>query len=183
MINGKFSEGYLGATRWDGVRSHEFLYGADLSKAVRQELKQRGIKGVTVRCSAFSGGQELTVTIKTSESDFIPFDEYKGRKTALDFFSEGHVWVGSRFVTLDHYNDMTPEERTALRDELASETYKHEKLGDCLQYSYERCDSFTDELKSRIRKVKTVIDAFRYDDTNSQVDYFDTNFYYDIRVK
>ena len=34
-----------------------------------------------------------------------------------------------------------------------------------------------------IKKVNSIISAYRYDESNSMVDYFDTNFYYDIHTK
>jgi len=56
VITGSFSKGYLGAVRWDGIKSNLHLYGAELSKEIRGALKEHGIKGVSVKCKTFSGG-------------------------------------------------------------------------------------------------------------------------------
>ena len=34
----------------------------------------------------------------------------------------------------------------------------------------------------KIIKINDIITAYRYDASNSMVDYFDTNFYYDINI-
>lgn len=117
-LGGTISEGYLGATRWDGNKSGKYLYGAELSKAIREELKAQGIKGVSVSCKTFSGGQHITVKVKTMADDFA--------------------------------------EDTA--------------------------DGYTEAFRAKLDRINAVLDAYNYDDTNSMVDYFDTNFYRTIKV-
>ena len=75
-LGGVVSDGYMGALRWDGNKSNQHLYGSDLSKAIREELKRQGIKGVSVSCKTFSGGQKLTIKVKATAADFIGRDEY-----------------------------------------------------------------------------------------------------------
>ena len=75
-LGGTISEGYLGATRWDGNKSGKHLHGAELSKAVREELKAQGIKGVTVSCKTYSGGQSVRVRVNDTATDFVSRDEY-----------------------------------------------------------------------------------------------------------
>jgi len=34
-----------------------------------------------------------------------------------------------------------------------------------------------------VARIDAIVSAYRYDCSNGMVDYFDTNFYYDIRLK
>jgi len=51
------------------------------------------------------------------------------------------------------------------------------------QYHVESDKSITEETGKLINKIKSIIESYRYDESNAMVDYFDTNFYYDIRTK
>ena len=70
------TDGYLGATAVYGAKSREYLHGSDLSAAIRADLKAAGIKGVTVSCKTYAGGQSVTATIKTTPADLVTLDEY-----------------------------------------------------------------------------------------------------------
>ena len=58
------------------ARSGKALYGADLSAAIRADTKAAGLKGVTVKCQSYSGGQSITATIRTSPADYIDEADY-----------------------------------------------------------------------------------------------------------
>ena len=186
MITGTLSKGYMGATRWDGVKSKEHLYGSDLSKAVRTELKAQGIKGVTVKASTFAGGQELVVTIKPAQGDFVSFEEYKKSRSIEDYVHDGEsIWLDSerRWLSFDEYQSLPKTKQSEVFEHLVTIEYRCEQEMSMLQYNYEKCEAFTEQLKKKIGAILSVIRMFNYDDTNSQVDYFDTNFYYNIKLK
>lgn len=42
--------------------------------------------------------------------------------------------------------------------------------------------AYTADTLRKLHRVKAIIEAYRYDGTNSMVDYFDTNFYYDLQT-
>lgn len=48
----------------------------DLSAAIRADIKAAGIKGVTVKCKSYSGGQSITATIRTSPADYVDEADY-----------------------------------------------------------------------------------------------------------
>ena len=41
----------------------------------------------------------------------------------------------------------------------------------------------TAETMKKLQAIDSIIAAYRYDNSNGMVDYFDTNFYYDLRLK
>lgn len=52
------------------------------------------------------------------------------------------------------------------------------------QYAINRyADYFTPEFLEKIKAVRACMDAYRRDDSNVMVDYFDSNFYYFMTVK
>ena len=185
-LGGGCSEGYLGATRWDGKKSGAHLYGAELSKAIRQELRVQGCAGCSVRVSTFSGGQEITVTVKTSAVDYIDYNTFRTVYGVSDMM-RGTAWIkgvdGQEIMT-DEFYKMDKEGQDDLIEINAAEDYKR-ATGDLqmCQYGIDNNKAYSDELRARLKKIDAVINTFRYDDSNGMVDYFDTNFYYSIDIK
>lgn len=185
-LGGECSEGYFGATRWDGKKSGEHLYGAELSKAIRQELRVQGCASCSVRVSTFSGGQDITVTVKTSSADYIYFDTFKSIYTVSDMM-RGRHWIENadgQEIPADAFYDMSKEDQAEIIEINAAKDYKLE-TGDqqMCQYGIDNRLAYSDELRARLKKIDAVINTFRYDDSNGMVDYFDTNFYYSIDIK
>ena len=98
---GKTSEGYMGAIRWDGSKSHLRLYGSDLSKAIRNDLKAHGIKDCTVSCSSYANGQTITVKVTAKDSDFTVDDiePYKRRQDVSFSLEDGRLPITDEFKT------------------------------------------------------------------------------------
>lgn len=71
-----YTDGYMGGGAVYGSKSNKALYGADLSAAIRADIKAAGIKGVTVKCKSYSGGQSITATIRTSPADYVDEADY-----------------------------------------------------------------------------------------------------------
>lgn len=71
-----YTDGYMGGGAVYGSKSNKALYGADLSAAIRADIKAAGIKGVTVKCKSYSGGQSITATIRTSAADYVDEADY-----------------------------------------------------------------------------------------------------------
>lgn len=187
VTGGEISEGYMGATRWDGYKSHKSLYGAELSKAIRQDIKAHGIKGATVRVHEYSGGQSIRVTVKAKESDFIPFEEWKKGRRIFDFATCHGTWliendVTYKQITVDEYLTLDETEQDRIFEVNAKHAYYSERRSQAVQYT-DGYSTFTDELKAKIDKINSIVLTFRYDDSNGMVDYFNTNFYYNIELK
>lgn len=198
------TEGYMGANALVGSKSNISLYGSALSKAIREDLKKAGIK-CTARCSTYSGGQHLTVTLEVTKADFVSEEEYI---KAYDLYERFHCtdWIYlphtkeniSRDALLYSGNDIyTDEQREEIRIILAKDEYsKYWNSGEknswggtnnaeIMPYRWEHKEymMFTEKAFKRMELAERIVRAYRYDDSNSMVDYFDTNFYYDLVVK
>lgn len=175
-------DGYMGGGAVYGSKSHKHLYGADLSAAVREDLKKAGIKGASVKIHTYAGGQNLTVTYKTFESDYIPFEEY-----LENFRIRYSSWItygtgAGEFMHGEKYFSLSMEEQEDIRRRAAAYEYtKATTEGSTPRL--DRIDWLTAAAKSVVERIDAIVSAYRYDCSNGMVDYFETNFYYDICLK
>ena len=176
------TDGYMGGGAFYGSRSNQFLYGSDLSKAIREALKAAGIRGVTVSCKTYSGGQSITATVKTTEADFVDRDEYIANYEIKPSFS--WIWTGDESIHIDRYYDMAGEEQEAVRRAAAIANYEKSLKGiDINCYYIDKYNEFTPDFLEKIKAVNGIIQSFNYNESNAMVDYFNTNFYWTIYTK
>ena len=182
------TEGYMGGGAVYGSKSNQPLYGADLSKAIREDIKKAGIKGVTVRCKSYSGGQSITATVSLPESAFVPEADFvadyqiKCNQYWLYYYdSFGKV----QSIHIDKYFAADAAEQEKIRTSVAMYEYDRETRHECQinHYHIDSYKSFTEETGKLLKKIQSIIEAYRYDESNAMVDYFNTNFYFDIITK
>lgn len=179
--NTVYGDGYLGGGSVYGSKSNNHLYGSDLSAAIRADIKKAGIKGVTVKCHSYSGGQNITATIKCSPADYIPWDDF-----LTDYqISPSTSWIylpGGECIFHEKYWGADADERERIRRGAAAHDYerytKHENTPRVSWINW-----LTDEALKKVERIDSIISAYRYDNSNGMVDYFDTNFYYDLCLK
>lgn len=182
------TDGYMGGGAIYGSKSNRMLFGADLSAAIRTDIKNAGIKRCTVRCNSYSGGQHLYVTIKTTPEDVIGRDEFVQRYKIKDSFPWIEFWNKEGMVStlhIDTYYNMSRDEQEAIRISAAQLDYHQTIESECnLNHYYlgQYC-GFSHSGTKKIEAVRDIIEAYRYDNSNAMVDYFDTNFYFTIITK
>lgn len=187
-LGGTVSDGYLGAARRDGNKSGRHLYGAELSKAIREELKRQGIKGASVSCKTYTGGQKITIKVKAAAEDFVNrgkyIDDYAAGK-----FGFGYSWFYTENGESVHGNDLfsskyTSEEQQRIIRSHAAREYDH-AVSHATDINYHRIEDnkiYTEAFLAKLHRINAVLDAYHYNNSNSMVDYFDTNFYRTITV-
>lgn len=191
------SEGYMGAIKTTGSKSHKFLYGAELSKEVKNDLQavlSPDLKKsqVLAKIQTYTGGQHLTITLKLQKSIYgATLEEYK--KTIRERVQLDKIlWVWNeengqpvqvfheKYWNLDAEGKKKIEDMTA--DKMAEYTYFSD--GETINHYYiDEEPKLNDRGKELIKAANKIIRAYNRDDSNAQVDYFDTNFYYDIKIK
>ena len=174
-------EGYMGGGAIYGSKSNHYLFGPDLSAAIRADIKKAGIKGVTVKVKTYSGGQSIAATVKVAPDEFIPFDQYLESyritgSTAWIYFDNGE------YIHCDKYWAADADERERIRRAAAEYDYRNATTKEN-NYRNTHSDHLTQAARAKIEQVEALIAAYRYDCSNSMVDYFDTNFYYDVYLK
>lgn len=182
-LGGVVSDGYMGALRWDGNKSNQHLYGSDLSKAIREELKRHGIKGVSVSCKTYSGGQSVRVKVAASTADYISREEY----TASYRINDAGHWLTTedgQSISRDTWYTLDGDEQRRTLASHARREYDYSTTHsiDINYYHIDNYTEYTEAFRAKLHKINAVLDTFHYDDSNGMVDYFDTNFYRDITV-
>lgn len=182
-----YTDGYLGGGAVYGSKANLHLYGADLSKAIREDIKRAGIKGVTVRCKSYSGGQSIGVTVTLRPDEFVSREEYIEKFEPGTCGDYGYIRTenGVHRITNREFYESSAEDQQKMRLDAAE--YEYEELvtkeARVNQYYLDNCTQFTPETLAKIKKIRDIVCAYNYDESNSMVDYFHTNFYYDIYTK
>ena len=175
-------DGYMGGGAIHGSKSNQQLYGSDLSAAIRADIKKAGIKGVTVSCKSYAGGQTITATIRVTPSEYITEQEFidayqiKGSQHWIYYGENCESIHRERFWSLDWEEQERIRIAAAAREYLLATTKEQNVRPEWVDY-------LTPTAKAKLERVAGIIAAYRYDCSNSMVDYFDTNFYYDTVLK
>lgn len=170
-----------------GSKSNINLYGAELAKAIREDLKQAHIKGVTIRSKNREYTDCFVVTVTIEKSDIKTDYQVSERKIWNDLHNWG-VWNGNKRVYANElYKDdgkVDMQKFEELRNEVTRRRLS--EYSDKVQISHfciEDYLEFTDAFREKLKTICGIISAYRYDNSNSMIDYFDTNFYYYIYTK
>lgn len=190
------SDGYLGATKTTGSKSAVYLRDAELSKQIRQALQEvlapeLSKSDVKVRKESYSMGRTIHITLRLDKSKYAPTrDEYK--QMVIDNVKrDKYTWIKSddddtKGTFHEAYWSMTEDSKRkaeqATAEQQAVWNYDRDTT-DINQYHIDKEDMLTDDGKKIVEVANQVIKAFNYDDSNAQVDYFDTNFYYNLKVE
>lgn len=175
-------DGYLGGGSYYGSKSHKYLHGSDLSAAIRADIKAAGIKGVTVKCHTYTGGQNVTATVRVSPTDYISRDQFIDNYHIN--YSQYWIYYGenSESIHVDKYFALDGDEQERIRIAAAEREWNNNTTREQdVRLSW--VDFLTAEAMKKLQAIDSIISSYRYDNSNSMVDYFDTNFYYDLRLK
>lgn len=163
------------------------LYGADLAKAIREDLKKRGVTGVTVRARKVTYETGITVTIKAGAEDIASIEEYQTRYNYSAFACDAEcsqgVFDGSRWIYSNTWEQMTEEERRAAYD--SHTRYYLEKSPSFNQYHQERRNypNMTTDFYNKVVAVWKIANQWNWNHSDSMSDYFDIGYFLDIDIK
>ena len=175
-------EGYMGGGAVYGSKSHKHLYGSDLSAAIRADLRKAGIKGVTVKCHSYSGGQSITATVKVLPADLIPYEQFRESYRILG--SQAWIYLSdSEYIHCDRYWGADAAEQRRILEAAAAYEYERMTTREQTLHSIGRVDWLTESAAEKLKAIDSIIAAYRFDESNSMVDYYHTNFYYDLCLK
>lgn len=188
------SDGYLGAIKATGSKSQLYLGDAELSKQIRQALQavlapELSKSDVRVRKESYSMGRTIHITLRLDKSKYAPTrDEFK-QIVIENIKRQRYNWIQNgdgKEVFHEAYWGMTDEEKRkaeqATAEQQAIWDWDRDTV-DINQYHIDKEEMLTEDGKEIVRVANRVIRAFNYDDSNAMVDYFDTNFYYNIKVE
>ena len=185
------TDGYLGGGAVYGAKSNHCLYDADLAAAIRADIKAAGIKGVTVSYKSYSGGQSITATITIERGDLTETPKADPTRHYIcelerSLYKWNSQYIDGDCITLKEFAAMSEAEKEAAalkyQKSIRERFAKPQSLN---QYytSAEDNPELTPAFLAKVNKVLDIIRAYHYDGSNSMVDYFDTNFYYYLKIK
>lgn len=181
---GKTFDGYMGAVGWEGQNYDPHMDIKDIAKIIRTQFRKKfpGYK-INARISRYSGGQSMRVAVLIPKSDLMPKDQFVAEATQNPwrFVKSSWGWIGypnpdgsEGSERPDILGDISKEERA----EYFSRYYDHEIERNTNDADIHVGSQPIPLLKDdALKYVKGLVDSFNYDDSNSQVDYFDVNFY------
>lgn len=188
------SDGYLGAIKTTGSKSAVRLRDAELSKQIRQALQavlapELSKSDVKVRKESYSMGRTIHITLRLDKSKYAPTrDEYK-QMVVDNVKRDKYTWIRTedgKDIFHEAYWSMTEDSKRKAEQATAEQqaVWKYDRdTTDINQYHIDSEEMLTEDGKEIVRVANQVIKAFNYDNSNAQVDYFDTNFYYDLKVE
>ena len=163
------------------------LYGAELAKAIRDDLKRRGVSGLTVRSRRVTHDTGITVTVKATEADFVSIEEMKSRRPYSEIerraFTHG-AFCGDRWIYSAEWDKMTAEERERAYDGHIRyyaprvEVNEHHLEGCRNDYS-----NITTAFYNKLVAIYKIANQWNWDRSDSMTDYFDIGYFLDIEVK
>lgn len=188
------SDGYMGAIKTTGSKSQVYLRDAELSKQIRQALQgvlapELSKSDVRVRKESYSMGRSIHITLRLDKAKYAPSrDEYK-QMIVDNVKRRKYTWIRTedgKDIFHEAYNNMTEDEKRKVEQATAEQYavwYYDRGTADINQYHIDSEEMLNDDGKEIVSVANRVIKAFNYDDSNAMVDYFDTNFYYEIKVE
>lgn len=188
------SDGYLGAIKTTGSKSQVYLGDAELSKQIRQALQgvlapELSKSDVRVRKESYSMGRSIHITLRLDKGKYAPTREEFKQIVIENIKRQRYNWIQNgdgKDVFHEAYWGMTDEEKRkaeqATAEQQAIWNYDRDTT-DINHYHIDKEDMLTDDGKKIVEVANQVVRAFNYDDSNAQVDYFDTNFYYNLNVE
>lgn len=183
------TDGYMGGGAVYGSKSGLPLYGSNLAKAMKEDLKKAGIKGVTIRQNKSGYTDKFIITVTIETTDLKENFETDDINIMREFSQWGSVFDGNKRVHISEFDnghiDFSGEKYLELkrnRSRYLLNRYKEEQQ---IHHFSNRNDypEFTEEFADKMQKIQDIIKAYNYDESNSMVDYFNTNFYYSIHTK
>lgn len=190
------SAGYLGATKLTGSHSHKYLGDAELSKEIKTALQavlSPDLKKseISTKKHGYTGGRHITITLKLNKTKYAPsIDEYKEIvRDQVIYFKLRWIWElqDGKAVQIHRdnlkslSNEHVQECANITAEKMTEYNYNNDLNINC--YHIDDEEMLNDEGKKIVKAANQVIKAFNSDDSNSMVDYFDVNFYYDINIK
>ena len=158
------------------------LYGAELSKAIREDLKRRGVKGVTVSYRHST----ICLKIKATAADFVSLEEGMQRYSLIDLEREvmrRPIWYNGKGVNYDDFAAMTEEEKATTHREYTAHCIN--RLESVNHYHIDRANywELTTAFYNKVVAAFKIANQWNYDNSDLMTDYHDVGYYLDIDIK
>jgi hypothetical protein len=170
----------------DGVKHQPLTaHGSDLAKIIREELKNRGVKGVTVRSRRVTYDTGITITVKASAEDFASVEEFQKRKPFALFECDAlrhGVFTGQKWIYSGEWETLTDEEKQIAYNNYSIYTICKEHEFSTYHRERKNFPELTTKFWDKLNKIYEISNQWNYNNSDSMTDYFDIGYYLDINI-
>jgi hypothetical protein len=136
---------------WQGENYDGYLSSKEICKLIREQLKRRfPTSKFSVSKEDYAGGRKIYIALMSTY--FNPFVNEINVDNEPDEYRKQQK--------LNHFNSVKEKMSTGVN-----------------QYNIEDDYILTQQAKNLMKDVINTVQSFNYDDSDSMIDYFDTNFY------
>lgn len=166
---------------WQGSRYDSSLSTKDIAKKVREYAKYAYPDyKFSISIQTYSGGSSVYLTLMQSPYELT--NEY-----LLDTWCRNHL---ENYGRIEFYNgenwvhEATEENIRKYKEYTKAEVYERWQFNQYYDFGKDMTERSPIDVRvlSAIKDVMDYLNSFRYDDSDGQVDYFDTNFYYHVSI-
>lgn len=169
----------------------------EVAPKIREILKKCGIKGVTISQKHFSGGMEIRVKVKVFAGDIREYEEIREQVEDANFIGVcRNNWMvvpnapagDERYMKSEDFFKWDGERQREALAFWGRRWYDRARAGKFgsitrgHQVNQKDYPLFTESFFDRWNAVTRIVSSFNYDRSNSQVDYFEVNFYEDYEI-
>lgn len=173
----------------DGLgKNNPGYHDTDITAALREEFKRRGVKGVTVRAGRGGWTASITVTVKATADDMASVEEMRKRypvwKLAHEIESRDQ-YIDGRYVSFTDWQTMSDEEKGAThRAHLIQSARRLDSVSFGGHYdTRETYFEMTTDFYNKVEAVYKIANQWNYDNSDLMTDYFDVGYYLHISIK
>lgn len=162
------------------------LWGAELSKAIREDLKNRGVDGVRVRMGRGGYTTSIYVTVKATAADLASIEEAKVRFNLSAFACEvqtRNVYINNKWLNYYDFENMTQEEKEKAHTDYIIYSIKHLRSFNHYHTDRRYYWEFTAAFYNKILAVCKIADQWNYDNSDIMTDYHDVGYYLNIDIE
>lgn len=165
---------------WEGSRYDSRLTTKDIAARVRAYVKE---KYPTCKFSVrASGASRLTVDLKEFPEKMYKTSDDLRKEGLTEVIKTTHYKTGEPFEYTQYTEEVAELERKLRRNGLFEmDSWTDEDLIQAYEKAVERSRFYairTEYFSSVINDVENFVKTYNYDDSDSMIDYFDTNFYF-----
>lgn len=166
-----------------GANAPSLCNGAELAAAIREDLKKRGVSGVTVRAKKITHETGITVTIKATSADIASVEEYKNRFSFGHFMCKADRGIYNGIEWIYNLGDLTEDEQKNHYNKFVN--YELSRVNSFSTHWNERknCPELTTAFYNKCLAVFKIANQWNYNKSDSMTDYFDIGYFLDIDIK
>lgn len=158
---------------WEGINYKNDLELKEIAKIIKKELKRiYSDFNFSITTEQYSGGQSLHINLISGKRSV-----YETYENALKYAYSINSICETNNGLSDYDIQLNDEKKRNLKKHIENKSYLQIN-----HYYIEREYELTEEARQMLKTAKELANSFNFDDSDSMIDYFHTNFYLHLSV-